>query len=291
MTKRRIAVIGLGTMGGSMAGHLIDAGHDVVVWNRTREREEPFAERGARRAGSPREAAHGAEAIVVCVSEDRDLDDVISGAEGIAAGIGPGAIVIDCSTVSPTVTRRLAEAVGANGGSWVDAPVSGGSEGARKGTLTAFVGGDDVDVAKAQPILEAFCAKTTHLGTVGAGQAGKAVNQVYLGAAYAGLGEALVLAEREGLDGEQIVGALSGGSAAGWLIENRSGNVINDSYPLGFRVRLHLKDLRIALEEARSLGVATPVTDLVASLQERLVDAGYGDEDTSAIARVARGAV
>ncbi len=129
----RVAVVGLGTMGGPMAGHLLDAGHDVTVWNRTREREEPYAGRGATRAGSAREAAEGAEAIVVCVSEDRDLEAVVEGADGIAAGIGSGGIVVDSSTVSPTVTRRLADAVGEHGGRWVDAPVSGGSEGAQKG--------------------------------------------------------------------------------------------------------------------------------------------------------------
>lgn len=285
----RVAVIGLGTMGGPMAGHLLDAGLEVAVWNRTREREEPYAERGAVRAGSAREAAAHAEAIVICVSEDRDLEAVVGGADGIAAGIGEGAIVVDSSTVSPSVTRRLAELVAGRGGRWVDAPVSGGSEGARNGTLTAFVGGAEADVARARPVLDAYCGTVTHLGPVGAGQAGKAVNQVYLAAAYAGLGEALVLAEREGLDGDQVVEALSGGSARGWILENRSKNVVDGSYPLGFRVRLHLKDVRIALDEARRVGAELPVTELVARLQERLIAAGYGDEDTSAIARIARG--
>jgi 3-hydroxyisobutyrate dehydrogenase len=286
---RRVAVVGLGTMGGPMAGHLLDAGLEVTVWNRTREREEPFAALGARRAGSAREAAAGAQAIVVCVSEDGDLAAVVEGDDGIAAGIGSGAIVVDSSTVSPSVTRRLAGLIGERGGAWVDAPVSGGSEGARNGTLTAFVGGSEEAVATVRPVLDAYCRTVTHLGPVGAGQAGKAVNQVFLGAAYAGLGEALVLAEREGLDGDQIVEALGGGSARGWVLENRSRNVIDGSYPLGFRVRLHLKDLRIALDEARAVGAELPVTELVAQLQERLVDAGHGDDDTSAIARVARG--
>ncbi len=143
-------------------------------------------------------------------------------------------------------------------------------------------------MATVRPLLEAYCKTVTHLGPVGSGQAGKAVNQVYLAGAYAGLGEALVLAEREGLDGAQIVEALSGGSARGWLLENRASNVVEGSYPLGFRVRLHLKDVRIALDEARRVGADLPVTELVARLQERLIEAGFGDEDTSSIARIAR---
>ena len=173
----------------------------------------------------------------------------------------------------------------------VDAPVSGGSEGARKGQLTAFVGGEDEHVAIARPALEAFCKSITHLGGPGAGQAGKAVNQVLISGTYAALGEGLALGEKEGLPLEALVEALGGGAAGSWILQNRSGNVIRGSYPLGFRMALHLKDLRIALAEADRLGLPMEVTRLVAEQAQRLVDSGHGDEDSSSLARVARGEI
>jgi 3-hydroxyisobutyrate dehydrogenase-like beta-hydroxyacid dehydrogenase len=172
-----------------------------------------------------------------------------------------------------------------------NAPVSGGSEGARKGQLTAFVGGEDGHVATARTALEAFCRSITHLGGPGAGQAGKAVNQVLISGTYAALGEGFALGEREGLPLEALAEALGGGAAGSWILENRKGNVIAGSYPLGFRIALHLKDLRIALAEAERLGLDLAVTRLVADQAQRLVDSGHGDEDSSSLARVARGEI
>ena len=197
--------------------------------------------------------------------------------------------MLDCSTIAPDTARRVAAALAGQGVGAVDAPVSGGSEGARKGQLTAFVGGEDAHVAVARPALEAFCRSITHLGGPGAGQAGKAVNQVLISGTYAALGEGLALGEREGLPLEPLVEALGGGAAGSWILENRSGNVINGSYPLGFRMELHLKDLRIALAEGDRLGLELAVTRLVAEQAQRLVDSGHGDEDSSSLARVARG--
>ena len=283
------AFIGLGTMGAAMAGHLLAAGHDVRVHNRTREREEPLVAAGASRAATPREAATGAELVFCCVSDTPDVEAIVRGADGAAAGMHAGAILIDHSTIAPAATRALATELAAQGAGLVDAPVSGGSEGAKRGTLTAFIGGESADVERARPALETFCASITHLGPAGAGQAGKAANQVLISGTYASLGEALALAEREGLPLEPLVGALGGGAAGSWILQNRSQNVIRGEYPLGFRTSLHLKDLRIALAEADLLGLELAVTRLVAAQQERLIAAGYADEDSSALARAARG--
>jgi 3-hydroxyisobutyrate dehydrogenase len=285
----RVAVVGLGTMGGPMAGHVLDAGHELVVHNRTRSREEPFAARGAGRAATPAEAAAGADVVVTCVSDGPDLEQVVLGPGGIVETIASGAVLVDCSTVSPTVERHVAEALAARGAQVLDCPVSGGSEGAVKGTLTMFAGGDEAALERARPVLESFTKSVTHMGPVGAGQAAKAVNQIFLAGAYAGLGEALVFGQKAGLPMDALVLALQGGAADAWVIRNRSGNVINSTYPLGFRLWMHLKDIRIALAEAEGLGVDMPVTELFAQLEQRIVEAGFGEEDVSAYARVPRG--
>jgi 3-hydroxyisobutyrate dehydrogenase-like beta-hydroxyacid dehydrogenase len=287
----KIAWIGLGTMGEFMAGHLMDAGHELTVHNRTRERELALAERGAKRAETPRKAAQGADLVCICVADSPDVEAVVLGPGGVAEGIRSGAVVLDCSTIAPDTARRVASELAAHGAGAVDAPVSGGSEGARKGQLTAFVGGEDAHVATARPALEAFCKSITHLGGPGAGQAGKAVNQVLISGTYAALGEGLALGEKEGLPLEALVEALGGGAAGSWILQNRSANVINGTYPLGFRMALHLKDLRIALAEADRLGLPMEVTRLVAEHAQRLVDSGHGDEDSSSLARVARGEI
>ncbi|MDX6564255.1 MAG: hypothetical protein QOD65_4069 [Gaiellales bacterium] len=287
----KIAWIGLGTMGEFMAGHLMDAGHELTVHNRTRERELALAERGARRAETPAEASRGADLVCICVADSPDVEAVVLGPGGVAEGIGNGAVVLDCSTIAPDTARRVASELASRGAGAVDAPVSGGSEGARKGQLTAFVGGEDAHVATARPALEAFCRSITHLGGPGSGQAGKAVNQVLISGTYAALGEGLALGEKEGLPLEALVEALGGGAAGSWILQNRSANVINGTYPLGFRMALHLKDLRIALAEADRLGLPMEVTRLVAEQAQRLVDSGHGDEDSSSLARVARGEI
>jgi 3-hydroxyisobutyrate dehydrogenase len=287
----RIAWIGLGTMGAPMAGHLLAAGHELHVHNRTRAREEPLAAAGAIRAETPAEAAHAADLVFTCVSDSPDLEEIVLGERGIAGGMRPGAVLVDCSTVSPATAKKIALTLIPMGIGAVDAPVSGGSEGARKGTLTVFVGGEDAHVEAAMPALGTFSGSVTHLGLPGAGQAGKAVNQVLIAGTYAALGEGLALAEREGLPLPELVAALLGGAARSWILENRSRNVIENDYPLGFRVALHLKDLKIALAEADRHGLPMAVTRLVAEQEERLIAAGHGDEDNSVLARIAKGEV
>jgi len=287
----RIAWIGLGTMGAAMASHLVRAGHDVAVHNRTRSREAPLVALGARGAASPADAAQRAEVVFTCVSDSPDVEHVVLGPTGAIHGMAAGAVLADCSTIAPATSRELAARLVERGLGAVDAPVSGGSEGARRGTLTTFVGGEDEHVARTRPALEAFCRSITHLGPAGAGQAAKAVNQVVIAGTYATMGEALALGAREGLPMDALVAALSAGAAQSWVLENRAGNVISDSFPLGFRTSLHLKDLRIALAEADDLGLPMEVTRLIANWEERLVAAGLGDEDVSNLARVAKGQV
>jgi 3-hydroxyisobutyrate dehydrogenase len=285
----KVGVVGLGTMGAPMARHLIAAGHAVTVWNRTRGREEPLAALGAARASSAAEAAQAADAVLTCVSDDPDLEAVVLGPDGVASTLPAGAVLVDCSTASPSLARELAKQLAEAGRLFVDAPVSGGSEGAERGTLTVFAGGTDEAVALAMPVLRAFGATITHLGPAGSGQAAKAVNQVVLAGVYTGVAEGVVLAERFGLPADALLAALSAGAADSWVLRNRAGNMVAGSYPLGFRTSLHLKDVRIALREAEAMGVPLDVARLVAGIEERLVATGFGDEDVSNVARHVRG--
>ena len=207
---------------------------------------------------------------MTCVSDTPDVERVLFGADGIAAGARPGhprhRLLDDLAVGQRGFGERLAE----QGIAIVDAPVSGGSEGAQKGTLTIFVGGDAADVERARPVLAGMGKTITHLGPLGSGQAAKAVNQVILAGAYLGVAEGIVLAIKAGLDPEQLVAALAGGAARTWVLENRSGRMIANDYPLGFKVSLHRKDLGIALELAKESGAALPVAPSCAQLETGL---------------------
>jgi 3-hydroxyisobutyrate dehydrogenase len=226
--------------------------------------------------------------VVVCVSDTPDVEAVLFGPDGVAAGAAPGTLVIDCSTIAPEATRDFGRRLADHGIAMVDAPVSGGSEGARLGTLSMFVGGSESDVTRATPVLAAMGKTITRLGPLGNGQAGKAVNQVMIAGAYLGVAEGLILGMKVGLDPVRLVEALSGGGAQSWTLTNRSGRMIDDEYPLGFRLALHRKDLGIALEMAGESGMMLPLAMLVAALEDRLVAGGHGDEDMSVIARAIR---
>lgn len=284
----RIGFIGLGTMGASMAANLVRAGAHLTVWNRTPGRAADLVGMGAREAVSPAEVAAGSDVLVICVSDTPDVEAVLFGAEGVAAGARSGAMVIDCSTISPDATRDFGRRLAEQDVGLVDAPVSGGSEGARLGTLSMFVGGSESDVARATPVLGAMGKTVTHLGPLGSGQAGKAVNQVMIAGAYLGVAEGLILGLKVGLDPAKLVAALSAGGAQSWTLTNRSGRIIADEYPLGFRLALHRKDLGIALEMAGETGVMLPLAMLVAALEDRLLAGGHGDEDMSVLARAIR---
>ncbi len=284
----KVAFIGLGTMGIGMSLNVLKAGHDVTVHNRTRQKEEEVANEGAARADSPREAAEGAEIIVTMVSDTPDVEEVVLGTNGVIHGAPQGAIVIDMSTISPAATRQMADELGQKGIKMLDAPVSGGPEGAQNGTLAIMVGGDAADFEKALPVLEIMGKTVTHVGPIGAGQITKAINQIIISGTYLTVAEGLTLGMKAGLDMPKVIEAISGGAASSWVLHNRGINVVNNTYPLGFRVRLHHKDLRIALDTARELDVTLPATALVAQIENGLIARGYGDDDVSAIGRSIR---
>jgi 3-hydroxyisobutyrate dehydrogenase len=285
----KVAFLGLGTMGAAMAANLVRAGFPLAAWNRTPGRAPELGELGVAFAGTPADAVADVDIVVICVSDTADVEAVLFGQDGVVAGARPGTLIIDCSTIAPSGSWDFAARLRERGLAMVDAPVSGGSEGAQKATLTIFVGGDADDVERARPVLEAMGKTITHVGPIGAGQAVKAVNQVILAGAYLGVAEGIVLAIRAGLDVGQVVAALGGGAAQSWVLENRSGRMIENDYPLGFKVALHRKDLGIALDLAAQLGAVLPVSALAAQLESGLMAKGHGDEDMSALARSIRG--
>jgi len=284
----RIGFAGLGTMGAAMAANLRRAGFEVTVWNRTPGRAAELVALGATEAATAADLGRASDIVVMCVSDTPDVEAVLFGSDGVSDGLASGGLLIDCSTISPEATATFAERLAAAGIGYVDAPVSGGSEGARNATLTIFVGGEPASVARARPVLEALGRTITHFGPAGSGQAVKAVNQVVISGVYLAVAEGMVLAMRAGLDPEAVAGALGGGVAGSWILANRSGRMIANEYPLGFRTSLHLKDLAIALDLARSSGVTLPVAALTAQLEAGLVARGYGDEDMSNLARAIR---
>jgi 3-hydroxyisobutyrate dehydrogenase len=283
-----IGFIGIGTMGAAMARRLLRAGHAVRVHNRTRERELPLAQEGARRAESPRAAASGAEIVITMVSDTADVEAVVLGDQGAVHGLAPGSLLVDMSTISPAATRAIAGRLAEGGVAMLDAPVSGGSEGAEKGTLSIMVGGEPADLERARPVLERLGKTITLVGPVGSGQLAKAMNQVIIAGTYAAVAEGIALGLKAGIDIEAAHRAISGGAAGSWGLSNRGPNMIRNSYPLGFRTRLHRKDLGIALEAARELGVSIPLAAYVEQLETSLVARQLGDEDVSNIARIVR---
>ena len=284
----RVGFVGLGTMGGAMAANVARAGFHVTAWNRTPGRASDLRELGVELAASPAAVAAASDIVVTIVSDTPDVETVIFGEGGVAGGAPAGSLVIDMSTISPSATRDYASRLAAQGVGMLDAPVSGGSEGAKKGTLSIFVGGEAADLERAHAVLAAMGTTITHVGPIGSGQAVKAVNQVILAGTYLGVAEGVVLAIKAGLDVEQVVGALSGGAAQSWVLANRSGRMLANDYPLGFKVALHRKDLGIALQLARETGTALPISALCEQLEVGLIGTGHADDDMSAVARSIR---
>ncbi|MEM9265046.1 MAG: NAD(P)-dependent oxidoreductase [Cyanobacteria bacterium P01_F01_bin.13] len=284
----KVAFIGLGTMGMPMAMNLLAAGHQLTVHNRSRDRELPLIDAGAQPAATPAAAAAAAEIVIVCVSDTPDVEAVVLGPDGIISGAQPDTLVIDMSTISPTTTRTIATRLETKQVAMLDAPVSGGSEGAKNGTLSIMVGGEADQLARAMPVLQAMGKTITHVGPIGAGQTTKAINQIVVAGTFWAVAEGLALGLKAELDMEKVVQAVGGGAAGSWAFTNRSSNMLQNTYPLGFRMRLHRKDLLIALEAARELGLPLPMAAYVEQIENGLIAQGFGDEDMSAIARSLR---
>jgi len=271
-----------------MVANLARAGFPLTVWNRTPGRAGPLLALGAVEAHSPRELARASDVVVTCVTDSPQVAEVLFGPDGLAEGLVPGSLLIDCSTISPASAREIGNRLKDHGVAMLDAPVSGGSEGAVAGTLTIMVGGEPTDVERAHDVLHAMGRSVTHLGPIGSGQVAKAVNQVILCGTYLGVAEGIVLALKAGIDVERVITALAGGAAGSWVLQNRSGRMIDDSYPLGFKIALHRKDMAIALDLARSIGAVLPVAALAATFEDGLIAQGHGDDDNSALARAIR---
>jgi 3-hydroxyisobutyrate dehydrogenase len=284
----RVGFVGLGTMGGAMAANVARAGFAVTAWNRTAGRAAELAGLGVRLALSPAAVAAASDVIVTVVSDTPDVEAVLFGDVGVAAGAAARSLVVDMSTIAPSATRDFAARLAGGDVAMLDAPVSGGSEGARNGTLSIFVGGEAADFERARPVLASMGTTITHVGPIGAGQAVKAVNQVILAGTYLGVAEGIVLALKAGLDVEGVVAALSGGAAQSWVLANRSGRMLDNDYPLGFKVALHRKDLGIALQLARETGTVLPISALCEQIEAGLIGQGHGDDDVSAVARAIR---
>jgi 3-hydroxyisobutyrate dehydrogenase len=276
--------IGLGAMGAHMARNLARAGLLHRVWNRTAERATALAaEAGCGASPTPGDLARDCEAVLLCVSADADVVQVM---EAMRPALRPGMLVIDHSTVSAATARRLGAELAARGVDFLDAPVSGGVEGARLGTLAIMVGGEAAAFERARPLLAAVGRTLTHFGPQGAGQTAKATNQIIVAGLIRAIGEGLAFARAGGLDLDKVIATLGGGAAASWYLAQRGPFMARGEYPAGFRVRLHAKDLRICREMAREHGVVLPVVEETLRDYEQLMATGHGDEDISAIYRV-----
>ena len=281
----RIGFVGLGIMGRGMAMNLIRAGFELTVWNRTTSRTAPFADAGARVGETPADVAQHSDIIITCVSDTPDVQKVILGDDGVIHGAQAGALVIDMSTISPQATKDIAAKLEEKGVHMLDAPISGGSEGAEKGTLSIMIGGDAAQVERAMPCLEAMGKAITHVGPRGAGQAVKLVNQILVVINMLGVSEALLFAEASGVDLEKALAAVTQGAAGSWMLSNRGPQVINRDWRPGFTIDLQQKDLRLVMEAADEIGVPMLGTGMIYQFYRTLQEKGLGLEGNHALVK------
>jgi 3-hydroxyisobutyrate dehydrogenase len=279
-----VGFVGLGAMGLGMAHNLHKHGLLRAVWNRTASKAEQFAhDTGVAYAPSLADLAARANVIVSCVSAD---DDVLALVDALLPHLTPDHFVIDCSTISADTARTAAERLRERGVAFLDAPVSGGVEGARNGTLAVMVGGEASAFERAQPVLRAFGKVVTHFGANGAGQAAKATNQIMCAGVIQAVAEAMAFAKSENLPLDRLIETLSQGAGSSWYFVHRAPNIVRNEYPAGFRVRLHEKDLKICRAMAARHGVQLPLIEMTLVHYRRLIEQGYGDEDISALFRL-----
>ncbi len=281
-----IAWIGTGVMGRSMAGHLLEAGHRLRVHSRTAAKAQSLVERGARWCESPAEAAAGADLAISIVGMPEDVEAVHLGGTGTLAAESPPRVVVDMTTSSPALARRIHEAAAARGSGAVDAPVSGGDIGARNATLSIMVGGEPDAVAAAMPAFERLGKTIVHQGPAGSGQHTKMVNQILIAGIMLSMCEGLRYAERSGLDPARVLESVSGGAAGSWTIQNLAPRILRGDLEPGFRIDHFLKDLRIALGEAERMGLELPATQLARRFYEQAVEAGLAGKGTHALIEV-----
>jgi 3-hydroxyisobutyrate dehydrogenase len=286
---RKLAFIGLGIMGGPMAGHLLKAGHRVTVHTRTKAKASPVLDAGAAWAESAKEAARDAEVVFVCVTDTPDVRDVLLGRGGLIESAREGLIVVDHSTISPSATREMAAELAKKGTTLLDAPVSGGDVGARNATLSIMVGGPEEAFGRVEPLLRHMGKTITHCGPVGAGQLTKLVNQILVSVTNLAVSEALVFARRSGLDPEKTIAAVSGGAAGSWQLANLGPRMLKGDFAPGFTIDLQQKDLRLVLQAAAEAKTPLLGLGLVHQLFTTAQAAGRGREGTQALFTVVEG--
>jgi len=280
----KIAFIGIGVMGGPMAGHLVKAGHDLTVYNRSKTKAEKWVSiHGGQLALSPAEAAKDAQIVITCVGNDDDLAAVTMGRDGAFATMAKGALFIDHTTVSARIARQLSVEAEARAVHVVDAPVSGGQAGAENGKLSIMCGGSNEAFAAAELIMTAYAGRIVHVGRTGAGQITKMCNQIAIAGVLEGLSEALRFAQASKLDLDKVYDAISGGAAQSWQMDNRWSTMADDEFDFGFAVDWMRKDLGLALEGGRTNGSSLPVAALVDQFYAEVQNAGGGRKDTSSL--------
>jgi 3-hydroxyisobutyrate dehydrogenase len=283
---RKVGLVGLGIMGRPMARNLLKAGFDVTVYSRTSASVDALVADGAHRAASPADVAARSELVVTIVTDSPDVEAVALGPNGLLEHPRAGLVVVDMSTISPAVTRRLAQDAHARGAAWLDAPVSGGEAGAIAGTLTIMVGGDAAAFARALPVLQAMGKRITHIGPSGAGQTTKLCNQILVAVNLLGAAEALVFAAKAGLDLDKLHEALTGGAANSWAFQVLGRKMIDRDFAPAFKVRLQQKDLRLVGEAAREMQTPIVGTGLVEQLLRVLESNGRGEDGTQSLVTV-----
>ena len=284
-TMAKVAFVGLGVMGYPMAGHLKNkGGHDVTVYNRTGAKAEKWvAQYGGKSAPTPKAAAQGQDFVMICVGNDNDLREVTLGDNGVYAGTGKGAIVVDHTTASAAIARELHAEAKKRGFEFVDAPVSGGQAGAENGVLTVMCGGDEAPFAKAEKVIAAYARACNLMGSPGSGQLAKMVNQICIAGTVQGLAEGLHFAQKAGLDIEKLIATISKGAAQSWQMENRYKTMAAGKFDFGFAVDWMRKDLSICLDESRRNGAHLPVAALVDQFYSEVQKMGGKRWDTSAL--------
>ncbi len=284
-SKQSLGFIGLGAIGLPIAANLLRAGFPLKVHTRSRKAETNEELKGAKSCESPAKTAEGCDVLLICVSDDNAVEEVLFGHQGAEINLKPGGIVIDLSTISPATAKVFAAKLAKKNVQYIDAPVSGGTEGAKRGILTIFLGTNDDSLKKINSILQAIGSSIYTFETVGKGQEVKAINQILVAGSYAAVAEAISLGEALNLPMDKVVEALQKGAASSWALTNRSQAMLKDSYPLGFKLHLHHKDLSIALKTAKKSGLHLPITSKVKELEEWLINEGYKNEDISVLKR------
>ena len=285
--SRKVAFLGLGVMGGPMAGHLAAAGHQVTVYNRTAAKARAWADKhGGMTAPTPRAAAAGADFVFACVGNDADLRSVVAGDDGAFAGMARGAVLVDHTTASADIARELYAQAASLGLHFVDAPVSGGEAGAINGMLTVMCGGDSGPFEAMKPVAMAFSKAVTRLGDSGSGQLAKMVNQICIAGLVQGLSEAVAFGMRAGLDMPAVLDVIGKGAAQSWQMDNRGKTMVEDKFDFGFAVDWMRKDLGLVLDESRRNGARLPATALVDQFYAEIQNRGGGRWDTSSLIRL-----